>query len=146
MKAKKLLPILFLVVLALAALALKQCVSNKPVEPKRHRKETANNHPQPLAEQRGLNRNPSIINYSKHARCRMACRKISEDEVMDILQNGKINYKKSDLKAAVCKKRYAVEGISKDQQLLRIIFAPCQTEITVITCIDLGTDWECDCE
>ena len=94
---------------------------------------------------RGLNRNPSDINYSKHARCRMSCRHISEAEVEDILKTGKVNYAKSDLDVAECKKRYAVEGTTTDRQRVRIVFAPCQTEVTVVTVIDIGKEWPCDC-
>ena len=32
------------------------------------------------------------IAYTKHARCRMDCRQIDEQEVKEIVQNGKINY------------------------------------------------------
>ena len=95
---------------------------------------------------RGLNRNPAGISYSKHARCRMDCRHISEAEVKDILATGKINYAKSDLSAADCKKRYAVEGTTADNQKVRIIFAPCQAEETVVTVIDIGKEWACDCQ
>ena len=35
---------------------------------------------------RDINRNPSVINYSKHAQCRMDCRHIDESEVREILQ------------------------------------------------------------
>jgi len=95
---------------------------------------------------RGLNRNPSKINYSKHARCRMDCRKIDASEVEDILQNGKINYSKSDIgDRPACKKKYAVEGLTKDKQKVRIIFAPCKNEVTVVTVIDIGKEWPCEC-
>lgn len=96
---------------------------------------------------RGLNRDPSVINYSKHARCRMDCRHIDEAEVKDILANGKINYSKSEIgDNPDCKRRYAVEGNTRDNQRVRIIFAPCQTEVTVVTVIDLGKEWACDCQ
>lgn len=94
----------------------------------------------------GLNRTPLHINYSKHAKCRMACRHIDETEIADILKNGIINYKKSALQGENCHKKYAVEGFSKDRQHLRIIFAPCGDEITVVTCIDIGEEWRCDCK
>lgn len=95
---------------------------------------------------RGLNRNPSVINYSKHARCRMGCRHIDESEVKEILQEGKVNYNKSEVNGADCKKKYAVEGLTHDKQKVRIIFAPCNTEVTVVTVIDIGEEWPCDCD
>jgi len=96
---------------------------------------------QPVDE---LNRNPAQFHYSKHARCRMDCRHIDEAEIKDILQNGTINYHKSELNADACHQKYAVEGYAKDQHL-RIIFAPCGVVMTVVTCIDLANEWECHC-
>jgi hypothetical protein len=98
------------------------------------------------AQSRGLNRNPSHINYSKHAQCRMGCRHIDESEVKQILREGKVNYRKSELKADECNKRYAVEGITHDDQKVRIIFAPCSDEVTVVTVIDLDKEWPCNCK
>lgn len=94
----------------------------------------------------GLVRNPSTIHYSKHAKCRMDCRHIDEAEVREILTNGTINFRKSELNNAECRNRYAVEGRTKDGQDLRIIFAPCGEEETVVTVIDLGREWSCDCK
>ena len=65
-------------------------------------------------------------------------------EVHEIMQNGKINYKKSDLKNGRCP-RYAVEGFTSDNQRVRIVFAQCNTNTTVVTVIDLEKDWTCDC-
>lgn len=93
-----------------------------------------------------FNRNPAYIHYSKHARCRMECRHVNESEVKEILAEGKINYGKSDLKKDACHKRYALEGYSHDNQKLRIIVAECNSELTVVTVIDLGKDWVCNCE
>jgi hypothetical protein len=132
---KKAAPYISLIVLVVVAIFLRNCVNNKS-----EKKDT-----EVSIKQRGLNRNPANINYSNHARCRMDCRKIDESEVKYILENGKINYTKSDLKGKDCNKKYAVEGISKDKQKLRIIFAPCNNEVTVVTCIDLDTEWECSC-
>lgn len=76
----------------------------------------------------------------------MDCRQISEKEIEAILHNGTINYKKSSLQVADCQKKYALEGITDDQQRVRIIFAPCADEVTVVTCIDLGKEWVCNCQ
>jgi len=142
MNSKKAFPYIVLVLLAIAALAVKRC-NPSTSDTGRKKKEVVdeNNY-----QGRGLNRNPSHVNYSKHARCRMGCRHIDESEVMEILHDGKVNYKKSELNAADCKKRYAVEGYSHDNQHLRIIFAPCANEVTVVTCIDLDNDYACDCD
>ena len=93
---------------------------------------------------RGFDRRISYLEYSKHAKCRMECRKITQAEVEGIMQDGKINYNKSDPQNARCP-RYAVEGITSDNQRTRIVFAQCNDKTTVVTVIDLDTEWSCDC-
>jgi hypothetical protein len=137
---KKLLPYVLLLLLAIVTITIKQC--GKASAKKATNTTVATDVKQP----RGLNRHPSHINYSKHAKCRMDCRHIDASEITDILENGTINYKKSELQGEDCKKKYAVEGYSKDKQHLRVIFAPCADEVTVVTCIDIGTEWACDCK
>ena len=91
-----------------------------------------------------LNRNIDHLILTKHARCRMECRDITEDEIKEILHDGNINYNKSDLnneRGAT----YALEGYSHDKQHLRIIFAPKKDELVVVTCIDMDKEWHCDC-
>ena len=83
--------------------------------------------------------------YTKHARCRMGCRYISESEVKDMLKNGHINYRKSSIDSQPCP-TYAVEGITKDRQEVRIVFANCNDIAKVITTIDLGNKYECYCK
>ena len=84
-----------------------------------------------------FNRHPAYIHYSKHAQCRMECRHIDESEIKEILADGNINFSKSDLNEDACHKRYALEGTSHDDQSIRIIVAECNTDLTVITVIDL---------
>lgn len=74
----------------------------------------------------------------------MQCRKISQAEVEEIMQDGKINYSKSDVKNPRCP-RYAIEGTTKDNQRVRIVYAQCNESTTVVTVIDLDTNWQCDC-
>jgi hypothetical protein len=149
MRTKKILPFILLIVLALLVLTVKNCKRTETKLTKQVFKEqstpTANNND---AEPniRGLNRHPFSMHYSKHARCRMECRHIDESEIKDILEQGTINYRKSELQGEPCRKKYAVEGLSKDGQKLRVIFAPCGNEMTVVTCIDLGVEWACDCK
>jgi len=143
---KKALPLILLVILALIALYLKQCnSSDEDVKPTIKEKKQAEQQDDKYSN-RGLNRNPAYINYSRHARCRMDCRHIDEREVQEILKDGKINYKKSELKGEDCTKKYAVEGTTKDDQTVRIVFASCADEVKVITVIDLEKEWVCDCE
>ena len=90
-----------------------------------------------------LNRHAHLI-YTHHARCRMDCRHITEKEVKEILEKGDINYSKSDAHALPDPK-YALEGYTTEGQHLRIVFAPSKNDIIVITCIELGIEWECHC-
>ena len=92
----------------------------------------------------GFNRNTDKLTFSKHAKCRMDCRKIDESEVKEILKNGKINYKKIQLDKRG--KTYPVEGFTQDKQHVRIVFAPKDDGLVVVTVIDLGTEWKCDCK
>jgi len=94
---------------------------------------------------RDFERDPADLVYTKHARCRMDCRYIDEAEVKQILVEGKINYSKSQPKAKPDPK-YALEGITRDGQNVRIVFAPDNGKIVVITVIDLGKDWPCACD
>ena len=128
-----------LIIALLASISLTNCSAQQrsPAQSQ----QTASNKPDI-----DLNRNPTSIHYSKHARCRMDCRHISESEVREILSKGTVNYRKSDLQADACSKRYAVEGRTHDNQQVRIIFAPCKDIETVVTVIDLGRDWSCDCK
>ncbi len=83
--------------------------------------------------------------YTKHARCRMDCRYIDEGEVKDILKNGRINQRKSKPEDYPCAS-YAVEGRTRDNQEVRIVFANCKDVTKVITTIDLGKKYNCDCK
>jgi hypothetical protein len=91
----------------------------------------------------GFNRNATHIIFSKHAKCRMDCRKIDESEVKEILKSGTINHKKiqNDKRG----KTYPVEGFTHDKQHVRIVFAPKDDGLVVVTVIDLDTEWKCDC-
>jgi hypothetical protein len=92
-----------------------------------------------------FNRNVATIIYSKHARCRMACRHIDETEVKEILVAGQLNTNKIEEDARG--KTYPLEGETHDKQHVRIVFAPKGNDtVEVVTCIDLDTEWPCDCK
>jgi hypothetical protein len=95
-------------------------------------------------EVEGFDRNATNIIFSKHAKCRMDCRKIDESEIKEILKSGTINHKKiqNDKRG----KTYPVEGLTHDKQHVRIVFAPKDDGLVVVTVIDLDTEWKCDCK
>jgi hypothetical protein len=113
---------------------------------KRYRNTTSNLNvsQQNVNRDRGFDRRVSYLQYSNHAKCRMECRHITEQEVEEAMQEGKINYKKSDIRNSRCP-RYALEEITKDDQHIRVVFAQCNNYTEVVTVIDLGTEWTCDC-
>ena len=74
----------------------------------------------------------------------MGCRHIDESEVKEILQKGSINYAKSEPYDKPDPK-YALEGITRDGQEVRIVFAPSKKGMVVITVIDLKEEWQCAC-
>lgn len=143
---KKLLPILFFVLLAILAIFIKRYNSSEtplPGSNASRNSEQKNNPPRETttSSTANFNRNQELF-FTKHARCRMACRKITQKEVREILAEGKINYSKSDLqnsKGAT----YAVEGLTSDRQRVRIIFAPKQKHMSVVTVIDLENESAC---
>lgn len=92
----------------------------------------------------GFDRRISYIEYTEHAKCRMDCRHITQKEVEQIMKEGKINYTKSDVKQTPCP-TYALEGMTEDDQKVRIVFVQCDYKSKVVTVIDLKTEWECHC-
>jgi len=97
----------------------------------------------PAITNEAFNRNAKKIIYSKHARCRMDCRHIDESEVLGILKSGKLNENKIEEDSRG--KTYPVEGTTHDNQNVRIVFAPKQDDLVVVTVIDLDKEWVCDC-
>ncbi|TAL49791.1 MAG: DUF4258 domain-containing protein [Chitinophagaceae bacterium] len=134
-------PYILLLALAVAITLIKKCKNGQQPEPKtKTQKETTTN----TDRERGFDRRISYLEYSEHAMCRMQCRQISKSEVEDMMKTGNINYSKSDLQNSRCP-RYAVEGITADNQKVRIVFAQCNEKTEVVTVIDLDTDWTCHC-
>jgi hypothetical protein len=81
--------------------------------------------------------------FTKHARCRMACRKITQQEIKEIVRKADVNYNKSELDAERGPK-YALEGYTlKYRQHIRVIVAPTQKHLSIVTVIDLDEDWAC---
>ncbi len=142
---KKWFPFVLVIVLGIVLFFVKRCQADAPVKPKP--RTTTDKKKDPASDvdrNRGFDRRVSYIEYTQHAKCRMQCRKISQAEVEEIMQNGKINYNKSNVEARPCP-AYALEGVTKDDQLVRIVFGQCDLKTKVITVIDLNTDWSCDC-
>ena len=138
---KKWIPYLIIIVLAIVLFFIRKNKQDDTTKPKTT---TGKKDPSAVNRNRGFDRRISYIEYTEHAKCRMQCRKISQDEVEEIMKEGKVNYAKSDVNDLPCP-TYALEGITKDNQRVRVIFAQCDYKTKVVTSIDLNTDWECHC-
>ena len=92
------------------------------------------------------------LEYSKHASCRMLCRHIRESEIKELLGTGKsmgkgkVNYAKSDVHEKPYP-TYAIEGVTANGKLLRIVIADVDSISRVVTTIDLKMENDsCDCK
>lgn len=130
------LTMVVIIVLGLLTLAVKKCSHSRESRIERT-----------ISTNEGDWRHHKLI-FTKHARCRMECREITEAEVEYILVNGVINEQKSkeeDAEAAGHCPTYALEGKTQDGQQVRIVFGACDKITKVITAIDLGEEHVCDC-
>lgn len=152
MNLKRLLPFALLAVLLISALILRRCNSrsnNELTDSEKQKRIEQNDKPD---EEKTDNEKSSLdvfrdgnakYYFTKHARCRMKCRHISQEEVKEIVQRADVNYKKSELDAPEGPK-YALEGVTSwDKQHVRIIVAPKKRHLTIVTVIDLENEWEC---
>lgn len=141
---KKAIPLLLLAVLAVAVFFIRQCRYGNSSSSKGRTISGRSVSSGDVNRDRGFDRRVSYLQYSNHAKCRMACRHITQQEVEETMKEGKINYNKSDIRNARCP-RYALEEVTTDNQRVRIVFAQCNTYTEVVTVIDLDTEWTCDC-
>ena len=118
---KKSLPLVLIALLALVLLFVKKFKSCNGGKDQNQVTKDDKQNPD-VNRNRGFDRRVSYIEYTEHAKCRMQCRKISQSEVEEIMRGGKINYSKSDVDERPCP-TYALEGITHDNQRVRIVFA-----------------------
>ncbi len=84
------------------------------------------------------------MRYTRHGECRMECRHISSDEVREILNHGTVAHDRTRRDGRCT--TYAVEGTTSEDQRVRIVYGDCERETRLITAIDLGEDWDCECQ
>ena len=86
------------------------------------------------------------LEYSPLARCTMKCQEIDEEEINEFLKNGAINYKQSDVHAKPYP-FYAVEGITKKGQEIRMVFSDNDTITRIVSSIKLNNQKHtCNCK
>ncbi|MEO8766234.1 MAG: DUF4258 domain-containing protein [Ginsengibacter sp.] len=91
-----------------------------------------------------LFRDTQHLILTKHVKCRMDCRHITEQEIKEVIHDGTVNAAKSGL-GARGDPSYALEGFSSEHQHIRVVVAPENDGLVVITCIDLDREWPCNC-
>jgi hypothetical protein len=91
-----------------------------------------------------FDRRPALVSYTKHALCRMDCRKISKEEIEEIMEKGIINFNRTNRRDRPCP-TFALQGRTTSGESIRVIFAQCPTETKVVTCYNLEEDFECHC-
>lgn len=96
------------------------------------------------ARTEAFDRTPTELVYTKHAQCRMDCRKISKEDINEVMKKGVILFNKSNRNDRPCP-TYALQGYTKDKENLRVIFAQCERETRVVTAYNLNEDPECVC-
>ena len=91
-----------------------------------------------------FNRHPFHLIYTHHALCRMDCRHISKKDIDEIMEKGIIFLNKSNPNDRPCP-TYALQGYTKENEDIRVIFAQCDSITKVITCYNLHKEFECHC-
>ena len=91
-----------------------------------------------------LNRNPSRIEYTKFALCRMDCHHINANSIMGIFRNGEVNRDNSDLHKKPCP-IFTVRGITKQKMSIIIIIQQCGTVAKILDCYDANRIVGCNC-
>jgi hypothetical protein len=134
---KKLLP--FLGILIIFFVVAKRSCQVQPELPGSRKTGRTN-----TGEATELNRHAASLDYTKHSLCRMDCRKISEQDVEEILAEGTVNLRRSDPADKPCP-TYVLEGYTQDKEHLRVVFAQCSNSTRVVTCINLDEEFTCDC-
>jgi hypothetical protein len=91
-----------------------------------------------------LNRNPSRIEYTKFALCRMDCHHINANSIMVIFRNGEVNRAKSDLNKKPCP-IFTVRGVTKQNMSIILIVQQCGHVAKVLDCYDANGTVGCNC-
>jgi len=91
-----------------------------------------------------LNRNPSRIEYTKFALCRMDCHYINANSIMGIFKNGVVDKPKPDLNKKPCP-IFTVRGITKQKMNIVIIIQQCGTVAKILDCYDANGTLGCNC-
>lgn len=95
----------------------------------------------PSAVQQQLLARP--LELTRHGACRMDCRSIDRNEVVDVLRSGTLKPERTRNDGRC--PSYAIEGRGTDGHRLRIVYAGCADQTRVVTAIDLDQEHRCSC-
>ena len=122
-------------------------VTPKPYTPKKKKKVTPNSDTDNSdAGNQRLTYDGKDLILTRHAKCRMGCREISKAEVAEVIREGKINKRKSNPDDPRGCPVIALEDVTEDGQLVRIIVANCDRVAKLVTVIDLKNNYKCTCK
>lgn len=85
------------------------------------------------------------LRFTRHGRCRSACRHLDPFEIQEVIDQGNINKRKTNYAGKPCP-AIAYEGTTSDGQKARIVVGACDGDYRVITVIDLDGNWKCSCD
>lgn len=91
-----------------------------------------------------LNRNPSRMEYTRFALCRMDCYHINANSIMGILRNGEVDRGRSDLHKKPCP-IFTVRGVTKQNMSIIIIIQQCGTVAKILDCYVVNGTVGCNC-
>ncbi len=91
-----------------------------------------------------LIRNPSRIEYTKFALCRMDCYHINANSIMGIFRSGEVNRAKSDLNKKPCL-IFTVRGVTKQKMSIIITIQQCGNVAKVLDCYNANGIVGCYC-
>lgn len=85
------------------------------------------------------------LTYSDKATCLMECKNITKDAIVDLLENGDVNFGESDVRGGPCPS-YVIEGETRDGRSLKLVFAKCDSiaELTLASDLNDKRD-DCNC-
>ena len=91
-----------------------------------------------------LKRNPSRIEYTKFALCRMDCYKVNANIITGVLRNGEINGTKSDLHKRPCP-IFTIHSLTKQNMSIWVVVQQCGTVAKILDCYDANETIGCNC-
>lgn len=95
-------------------------------------------------KQEAFDRRPGRLVYAPNALCQMECRQISKEDIGEVMKKGIIHFNWSNRRAQPCP-TFALQGRTRDKQYIRVSFAQCVEQTTVMWCLDLEKTIECPC-